>query len=318
LSATVPSEELLFREGNRRDLRSVFELQQLALSEVRGRTAPVPDSSPAATDLDALWERGRSFSEFIAAQEGCFFICERPEGIVGYARTVRFEGMEQLAELFVHPDHQGRGIGKGLLQRCWPEPPDSDHDRVVVATGAPADLTLYTGCGMMPVNGRLGLVGRTERYVERRLRERDATEPDVHALEPDRAVGEWRRMEPEVIGHERGPLHMYLARERTCLASIGKDGEVNALCWVSQDGRLGPGAAGRAEDLVPVVLAALDRVAKTHEPEELQMPAIGSSWWLLQRMRTLGFKISWPGWVLCSIPLPELARYLPCDPGLFL
>jgi GNAT superfamily N-acetyltransferase len=316
--STVPSEDLPFREGGLKDLRAAFDLSQLALGQHRGRKGRVPDAAPPLTELDDLWARRRKLAEFIAAQDGCFFLCERRDEIVGYARTVRFDGMDQLAELFVHPDHQGKGIGAGLLERCWPEPLSPELARVVVATGAPADLTLYTGFGVMPANGRLRLVERTERYVERRLRERDATEPDVHALEADRALDQWRRMEPELVGHERRPLHEFLARERTCLASIGSDGEASALCWVSPEGQLGPGAARRTEDLVPVVLAALDRVAKTHEPEELQLPVMATSWWLLQRLRTLGFRVSWPGWVLCSIPLPELARYLPCDPGVFL
>ena len=226
--------------------------------------------------------------------------------------------MEQLCELFVHPDHQGEGIGRGLLERCWPDPPTPDLARVVVATGAPADLTLYTGFGVMPANGRLRLVQRTERYVESRLRERDAAEPAVHVLEGERALGEWRRMEEEVVGHSRRPLQEFFARERTCLATMGDDGRASALCWVSSDRDIGPGIAASTEELVPVVLTALDRVAKMHEPEELTVPCIASSWWLLRRLRTLGFRVAWPGWVLCSVPLPELYRYLPMDPGVFL
>jgi hypothetical protein len=99
---------------------------------------------------------------------------------------------------------------------------------------------------------------------------------------------------------------------------VNPDGSSSALCWVSPDGVVGPGVAETPEDLVPVVLAALDRVAKTYEPEVLRLPLMATSWWLLQRLRTLGFKVSRPGWVLCSVPLPELYRYLPCDPGVFL
>jgi GNAT superfamily N-acetyltransferase len=318
LSTTVPSEDLLFREGGPKDQRAAFDLSRLALVEVRGRLGPVPDEEPQSKDLDGLWARRRPLAEFMAAQDGSFFVCEGREGLLGFARTVRFDGMEQLAELFVHPDHQGRGIGRGLLERCWPESPTPDLSRVVVAMGAPADLTLYTGFGAMPANGRLRLVERTERYVERRLRERDATAPDVHALERGRALAEWERMEPEVLGHRRRPLQEFFARDRTCLACVNPDGSSSAVCWVSSDGVVGPGVAERPEDLVPVVLAALDRVAKAHEPKELQLPLIASSWWLLQRLRKLGFRISWPGWVMCSVPLPALERYLPVDPGVFL
>jgi hypothetical protein len=113
-------------------------------------------------------------------------------------------------------------------------------------------------------------------------------------------------------------LQEFFARDRTCLACVNPDGSSGALCWVSPEGVVGPGVAETPEDLVPVVLAALDRVAKTHEPKELRLPLIATSWSLLQRLRTLGFKVSRPGWVLCSVPLPELHRYLPCDPGVFL
>ena len=48
----------------------------------------------------------------------------------------------------------------------------------------------------MPVSGHWHLRHRTEEYLERRSQEIDATEPAVHALTPDRAVAEWKRLEP--------------------------------------------------------------------------------------------------------------------------
>lgn len=309
---------MLFREGRPRDLRATFDLAQLALGELRSRERPAPGQLPPMEDLDERWTRRRPLQEFIVAQDGCTWLCEGEDGIVGFARVVRFDGMDELCEMFVHPEHQGEGIGRALLERCWPDPPTPDLGRVVVATGAPADLTLYTGFGVMPANGRLRLVQRTEQYVEHRLRERDLNEPAVHVLEPDRALAEWKRMEPAVVGHSRRPLQEFFARERTCMATMGEDGRANALCWVSSDRDLGPGIATSAEELVPVVLTALDRVAKTHEPEELTVPCTATSWWLLRRLRMLGFRINWPGWVLCSVPIPELHRYLPMDPGVFL
>jgi hypothetical protein len=38
------------------------------------------------------------------------------------------------------------------------------------------------------------------------------------------------------------------------------------------------------------------------------------SWWLLRRLRTLGFSVYWPSWVMCSVPLPGLDRYMPTRP----
>jgi hypothetical protein len=92
-------------------------------------------------------------------------------------------------------------------------------------------------------------------------------------------------------------------------------GRASGLCWVSSDGEIGPAVGESPEDLVPVVLAALDRVAKAHEPETLGLFCTTDSWWLLDRLRRLGFEVFWPAWVMSSVPLPGLDRYLPTRPA---
>ena len=42
----------------------------------------------------------------------------------------------------------------------------------------------------------------------------------MHVLTPDRAVEEWKRLEPAAIGHERPPLHEFFGRTRNCLATV--------------------------------------------------------------------------------------------------
>ena len=64
-----------------------------------------------------------------------------------------------------------------------------------------------------------------------------------------------------------------------------------------------------------MVLAALDRVAKQQEPESFGVFCTTDSWWLLDRLRRLGFRVHWPSWVMCSVPLPGLDRYLRHPPG---
>ena len=85
--------------------------------------------------------------------------------------------------------------------------------------GTPADLTLYTRFGVMPVAGHWHLRPHADEYLERRsLEATDATEPAVHGLTPDRAVQEWKRLEPAAIGHDRPALHEFFGRTRGCLA----------------------------------------------------------------------------------------------------
>jgi hypothetical protein len=129
-------------------------------------------------------------------------------------------------------------------------------------------------------------------------------------------VAEWGRLEPHAIGHERPALHEFFARDRNCLAALDpRTGEATALCWVSGDGDIGPAVATEPGRLVPVIIAALDRVAMTQEPRHLSVFTTTLSWWLLRRLRQLGFGVFWPSWILCSVPLPGLDRYVPTRPA---
>jgi GNAT superfamily N-acetyltransferase len=309
--------ELSYREGSAADLEATYALSRRAIQDTAVRQGLLPAARPPTeAEIRSDWLRHRSLIEFTAAQpDGRYWICEDGDGAIGYARVVRFGGMEELTELMVDPDHQGRGIGRGLLARCWPEDPTPELGRVVIAAGAPRDLSLYCDFGVMPIAGHWHLRQRTEADLERRSQQADAQEPGVHVLKADRAVAEWKVLEPAAIGHERPLLHEFFGRDRTCLACVDEEsGRASALCWVSAGGEIGPAVAAAPGDVVPVVLAALDRVAMTQEPEWLSVFCTTTSWWLLRRLRTLAFRVYWPSWVLCSVPLPGLDRYVPMRP----
>jgi GNAT superfamily N-acetyltransferase len=315
--AAEPVPDLTFRAGTAADLPVTFDLSERAMHEAATRQGLVP-GDPPLTDarVRADWLRQRPLIEFMAGQpDGRYVICEQRGGAIGFARVVRFGAMEQLSELMVDPDHQGHGVGRALLERCWPGDPSPDLGRVVVATGAPNDLTLYTEFGVMPVGGHWHMRAHTQEYLFRRSQETDAPVPAVHALKSERAVEEWYRIEPDAIAHDRRALHQFFARDRTCLAYTPPGGQQPAaLCWVSSEGEIGPAVGAAAGDLVPVVMAALDRVAKSREPETLTVYVTTLSWWLIRRLRRLGFQVFWPSWVMCSIPLPGLDRYAPTRP----
>jgi hypothetical protein len=309
--------ELAFREGRASDLQAVYELGETAWdASLRARGLLADGEGRSHEQLLAEWRRERPLIEFMAAQpHGRFFICEDDGELAGYVLVPRFGSMDEMAELWVATEHAGRGVSRGLLERVWPNSPTPELNRLVVAVGTPADLTLFTEYGVMPVSGHWHMRHRVDEYLEARAQEVDSAEPDVHALTTERAVEEWKRLEPQAILHDRAPLHEFFGRTRNCLATIDpRSGQANALCWVSAHGEIGPGVGEHPEDLVPVVLAALDRVAKMQEPETLGVFCTTSAWWVMDRLRRLGFKVHWPAWIMSSIPLPGLDRYLPTRP----
>jgi hypothetical protein len=314
------SGEVTFREGRPGDLRPAFGLYESGIRDTaRGMGAPDAGELEEA-EIEANWKLERPLIEFMSAQDdGCFWIAEDDGELAGFARVVRFGRLEQLTEVCVAPDRRGRGLGRALLERCWPGPPTKEVGRLVVAAGSGVDLSLTVGFGVMPATGHWHLAQPAERYLEHRSQQTlDTAEAAVHVLKPDRAVTEWQRLEPLAIAHERPLLHEFFGRERVCLASLDEDGGANALCWVGTPGYIGPGVATEPGGLVPVVLAALDRVAKTEEPEALDVFCTTDSWWLLRRLTSLGFRVVRPSWILCSEPLPGLDRYLPTRPAYIL
>jgi predicted N-acetyltransferase YhbS len=309
--------DLSFRPGRASDLQAVYELGELAWDESRrARGLIAPDEIRTEEELQADWRRERPMIEFMTAQEdGSFVVCEDGDEIVGHAVVARFGAMDELAELWVAPSHAGRGVSRGLLERCWPDSPTPELGRLVVAVGTPADLSLFTDFGVMPVSGHWQLRHRVDQYLEQRAQEVDATGPGVHVLTPERALEEWNRLEPAAIGHDRRALHEFFSRTRNCLATVdAQSGRATAVCWVSGHGEIGPGVGENPEDLLPVVLAALDRVAKMQEPDILAIFCTTDAWWLLDRLRRLGFKVHWPAWIMSSVPIPGLDRYLPTRP----
>jgi hypothetical protein len=303
--------ELTFREGRASDLQPTFELGEAAWDESRHARGLLPQIRTPEQIRDD-WARERPLIEFLAAQPGgSFLVCEEDDELAGFMLVPRFGSMDELAQLWVAAGHSGREVRRGLLERCWPESPSPDLGRLILAVGTPSDLTLYTEFGVMPVTGHWQMRHRPDQYLEHRAQERDAAEPGVHVLTAERAVEEWMRLEPEAVGHERRSLHEFFARTRNCLATVdAESGRATGLCWVSAQSEIGPAVGEQPEDLVPVVLATLDRVAKMQEPDVLAVHCTTASWWLMDRLRRLGFWVHWPAWIMSSVPLPGLDRYL--------
>src|SRR5215212_5921091 len=159
--------ELTFRPGRASDLQAVYALGEIAWDESRrARGLITPDEMRTEEELLGDWRHERPLIEFMTAQEaGSYVVCEDGDDIVGYAVVVRFGSMDELAELWVAPSHAGRGVSRGLLERCWPDSPTPDLGRVVVAVGTPADLTLFTEFGVMPVSGHWQMRHRVDQYL---------------------------------------------------------------------------------------------------------------------------------------------------------
>ena len=306
--------EFVIRPGKHEDLPLTFALAERGLHAV-GQRMGVLAAGPPPTEADIRthWGTERSLFEFLASLPGgSYWVAEGRTRIVAFARVARVGGVDNLTELFVDDEYQGRGLGRQLLRKCWNDSA-SVVPRIIVAAGAPADLTTYTGVGTAPVAGHWNVVQRAVTYRERRARE----EPPLmrtQPLDPKRALREWERPEPLALGHARPELHRHF-RSRVCVAgSDERSADVNAVCWLGADGAIGPGVATTPDALVHLVVAILDgEAAAGRELLQLFVPTVNTT--LLFRLRALGFQVRWPSWIMSSFPLPGLDRYLPTWPA---
>ena len=134
-----------FREGSPADLQSTFLLSERTMHAVAVQQGFLRAEAGTDAQLAESWGRYRNLVEFLDAQpQRRYVIAESRSGVVAFARVVHFGAMEQLTDLMVHPARQGEGLGRQLLEQIWPGDPSPSLGRLVVATGAPRDLSLYT------------------------------------------------------------------------------------------------------------------------------------------------------------------------------
>ena len=156
----------------------------------------------------------------------------------------------ELTELWVGAvASPGRGIGRRLLERCWPGPPTPDLGRARASrTGAPADLSLYTDVRRDAGQRATGTCAQRPSDTSSAARRRSTrTEPAVHALDA-RAR---RRASGSGSSRSRSATSA-----RCCTSSSAATAPASrpwtpatatrrALCWVSSGRRDRPGG-GRA------------------------------------------------------------------------
>ena len=94
-----------------------------------------------------------------------FIVADEGGSVVAYAYVTQFRDRAAYAwtcedSIYVHPDWQGRGIGKGLLQELLRRAEAFGFRQMaaVIGGGEPASIRLHAGCGFREV-GRLHAVG---------------------------------------------------------------------------------------------------------------------------------------------------------------
>jgi hypothetical protein len=219
-----------------------------------------------------------------------------------------------LAQLFVAPGHQGRGIGNELLQRTL------EHARKAGAIKK-ALITFTFNRVSQGLYIRHGLFPKMPIYFFGAARERVmAGLPDAPlrsiAIEDTAAhMKSLAEIDAHAVGVPREKHHRYLLNDpATKGVMLCAGSECVGYAYISSDGHIGPLAVARAEVLGDAFTTAL-KMAADGGSEQISAFLPGTCDSALSLAVKHGMRITFPMLLMASPGFGDWTQYLPRNPG---
>lgn len=275
-------------------IRRAEEGDLLALGEIFGTTVTYlteryRPEQVGAVPLNAE-DRLPTYRHLLAT--GAMFVAEDPEPI-GFSAAVVRDGVWFLSQLWVLPQHHGRGAGAALLDEAlaWGRGASAF---TVIASPHPAAQVLYLRASMYPLWTQLELTGKiaSSEMPEGFGTLEEADQPWVDEL--DR----------EVRGIARPQDHVLWRANAEGLA-LRREGQPVGYAYVWPDGKIGPGAVKDPTDTPSVIAAARSRAEGS-----MTVAVPSTNWTALRELTREGFVPSGSNTFMSSRPLPDASRYL--------
>jgi GNAT superfamily N-acetyltransferase len=297
---------LVYRPARAQDLDPAQQLVVRCINDLTERHG----FGPMAVVRPAQFQ---SFS--LKDDTGGLWVAEDAGAIVGFAFSWVCGDLWFLAELFVSPDHQGRGIGHELLKRTSDHAEKSAARNRALITFAfnTVSLGLYARNGMFPrlplYNLNVAREVLTERLPGARLR-CVPIENDPAQL---RSIG---RIDEAVLGVSRDKHHRHLIADsglRGVLFHAAGD-EVAGYAYLSPSGHIGPLGVAQPALLGPAFETAL-HLATEGGPAQVSALIPGPSDVALGTAMAHGMRITFPMVLVAAREFGKWTQYLPRNPG---
>ena len=238
-----------YRQGTIEDSFSVYQVFTKSIMDLGERTNVMTitgGNDPAV--LNSLWEHRRFLFEYLALNCAHFWVAEKDDAIIGYARSIEHDGLLELTEFFVLPNQQTTGVGRELLSRAFPE--SGARYRTIVATLDERALFRYLSTG---VYGRFPI-----KYFYRQAEKVEvATDLLIEPMQHETQLEEINRIDQRILNHQREEIHRWLITTRPGYV-YKRNGELVGYGYFGNNS--GPFALLNEDDF-PAVLAHAESVA---------------------------------------------------------
>jgi GNAT superfamily N-acetyltransferase len=296
--------DVSYRRATSDDAEACHELMWTSVTDFAARQG-MPLEGTAAE----WWRSNEPLQRLVAEVATEWWVAELPSQgrLVGFARSIEREGLIELAEFFVLPDQQSKGIGRALLDRAFPA--GGGSVRSIIATADVRAQARYYASGTVARFPMYTLTG-----VPAEVEQRELT---VEPIDGPQGIKVQREIERTVLGHRRSEQEIqWLLARRQGLLYQRADRYVG-FSFLGRDGA-GPVAAIEPSEL-PNILLHVEALAHSIGLErlELQLPAPNEI--AIRHLIARGFHFDrWINFLMSDRPFGRFDRFLPFSPPLFL
>lgn len=296
---------LVYRPAQAQDLATAGALVVASINDltVRHGFGPMAASSPP---------RFQSFS--LKDDPDGLWVAEEDGNLLGFALSWVSGDVWFLAQLFVDPAQQGRGIGNQLFSLTLEHARKSGaaHKALITFTFNRVSQGLYMQHGLFP-KIPIYFFDATRKRVMQGLRE-----PPLRSIPIDENAATMEKLakiDSRAIGFPREKHHRYLLNDPTTTGVLLCAGsEVVGYSYIASSGHIGPLAVREASALGDAFLTTL-KIAADGSSEKVSAFLPGSCESALSLAVELGMHITVPMLLMASPEYGAWTRYLPRNPG---
>ena len=247
-----------------------------------------------------------------------FWVAEDRGRVVGYTFSFLRGSLWFLADLFILPEHQGKGIGGTLIKktlRSWRNRKITNRALITPAFNR-ASVSLYMRYEMLP-RQPVYFATAPKKTVERGVQEKEGNELEVEEVKNFRASAPLLdRVHKLALGIPSGWHNEFFFEvlKSRCLI-FRKRGRLEGYSFVRPNGRLGPLVVRSASSFAPAFDLTL-RSAVENKAEKVMMFFPGTNGEAVRMGMKRGFRIEYPLLLLSSQPMGDFENYLFYSPGL--
>jgi len=300
-----------YRHAERLDIPTVARVFAAAIDDIDGKHGFLIEPTPASPPSP-------QYAFWLEKDPGAFWVAEEQGRVVGYTFSFLRGSLWFLADLFVLPEHQGKRIGRTLIQKTlesWRGKRITNRALITPAFN-PTSVSLYMRYGMLP-RQPVYFASAPSEAVERRLGDKERAELDVEdSKDFQRSSPLLDRVQRLALGFPSGWHNEFFFKvlKSRCLI-FRKRGRVAGYSFVRPNGRIGP-LVVRSASLFGEAFDMTLRAAVEADAEKVSLLFPGTNGEAARKGISHGFRIDYPLLFLSSRPMGDFENYLFYSPGL--